>query len=39
VTIEEVIEPYLMQIGFLKRTSQGRMTTEAAKAHLKNSSK
>ena len=39
VTIEEVIEPYLMQIGFLKRTSQGRMTTDAAKKHLNNSSK
>ncbi|NCN06397.1 MAG: Holliday junction branch migration DNA helicase RuvB [Candidatus Pacebacteria bacterium] len=37
VTIEEVIEPYLMQIGFLKRTTQGRMTTEAAKKHLNNS--
>lgn len=26
-TIEEVIEPYLMRIGFLKRTSRGRMVT------------
>ena len=26
-TIEEVIEPYLMQIGFLKRTSRGRFAT------------
>lgn len=32
-TIEEVIEPYLMQIGFLKRTPRGRETTEKAHAH------
>lgn len=35
-TIEEVYEPYLIQIGFIKRTSQGRETTPAAKEHLKN---
>jgi Holliday junction DNA helicase RuvB len=34
-TIEEVYEPYLIQIGFLKRTPQGRETTPAALAHLK----
>ncbi|MFZ0004917.1 MAG: Holliday junction branch migration DNA helicase RuvB [Methanoregula sp.] len=34
-TIEEVYEPYLIQIGFVKRTSQGRETTSAALAHLK----
>lgn len=33
-TIEEVIEPYLLQIGFLKRTPQGRVVTEMAKQHL-----
>ena len=33
-TVEEVIEPYLIQIGFLKRTSQGRVVTERAKKHL-----
>jgi len=33
-TIEEVNEPYLIQIGFLKRTRQGRMVTEAAYKHL-----
>ncbi|TSC66543.1 MAG: holliday junction DNA helicase RuvB [Microgenomates group bacterium Gr01-1014_80] len=33
-TIEEVIEPYLMQIGFLKRTSRGRVVTEPAYLHL-----
>jgi len=29
-SIEEVYEPYLIQIGFLKRTPQGRETTPAA---------
>ena len=33
-TIEEVIEPYLMQIGFLKKTTRGRVTTPAAYHHL-----
>ncbi len=33
-TIEEVYEPYLIQIGFVKRTPQGRETTPAAKEHL-----
>lgn len=28
-TIEEVIEPYLMQIGFIKRTPKGRVATES----------
>jgi len=32
-TIEEVYEPYLIQIGFLKRTPQGRETTPAASGH------
>ena len=34
-TIEEVLEPYLMQIGFLKRSSRGRLTTKKAYQHLK----
>ena len=34
-TIEEVYEPYLIQIGFIKRTPQGRETTKAAKEHLR----
>ena len=34
-TIEDVIEPYLMQIGFLKRTPKGRMATTRAFLHLK----
>lgn len=33
-TIEDVIEPYLMQIGFLERTPKGRMVREAAYKHL-----
>jgi Holliday junction DNA helicase RuvB len=32
--IEEVIEPYLLQQGFVQRTSRGRILTEAAYAHL-----
>ncbi|MFZ3383216.1 MAG: Holliday junction branch migration DNA helicase RuvB [Candidatus Methanoperedens sp.] len=34
-TIEEVYEPYLIQIGFIKRTPQGRETTAAAREHIK----
>ncbi|WP_179395959.1 Holliday junction branch migration DNA helicase RuvB [Lacticaseibacillus absianus] len=33
-TIEEMYEPYLLQIGFLKRTPRGRMVTPAGFAHL-----
>ncbi|MBU1327431.1 Holliday junction branch migration DNA helicase RuvB [Patescibacteria group bacterium] len=33
-TVEEVLEPYLMQIGFLKRTPRGRVATPIAYAHL-----
>lgn len=33
-TIEEVIEPYLMQIGFLKKTNRGRVATKASYGHL-----
>jgi len=33
-TIEEVYEPYLLQIGFLQRTPRGRVATEAAYRHL-----
>lgn len=33
-TVEEVLEPYLMQIGFLKRTPRGRAATAAAFTHL-----
>ncbi|MCL5438834.1 MAG: Holliday junction branch migration DNA helicase RuvB [Patescibacteria group bacterium] len=34
LTIEDVIEPYLLQIGFLKRTSRGRVATKAAYKHM-----
>ena len=34
VTIEDVYEPYLMQLGFLSRTPRGRMVTPAAYSHL-----
>ncbi|MEK8131523.1 Holliday junction branch migration DNA helicase RuvB [Paenibacillus filicis] len=33
-TIEDVYEPYLLQIGFLQRTPRGRMVTENACKHL-----
>ena len=33
-TIADMIEPYLMQIGFIKRTPRGRMVTLAAYEHL-----
>ena len=33
-TIEDVYEPYLMQIGFLSRTPRGRIATKAAYDHL-----
>jgi Holliday junction DNA helicase RuvB len=33
-TIEDVIEPYLIQQGFLQRTPRGRMATLAAYRHL-----
>lgn len=35
VTIEDVYEPYLLQLGFLSRTPRGRCATPAACAHLK----
>ena len=34
VTIEDVYEPYLMQIGFLSRTPRGRVVLPAAYEHL-----
>jgi Holliday junction DNA helicase RuvB len=33
-TIEDVIEPYLIQQGFLQRTPRGRVATQAAWRHL-----
>ena len=35
ITIEDVYEPYLMQLGFLQRTPRGRVCTPAAWAHMK----
>ena len=35
VTIEDVYEPYLMQLGFIMRTPRGRVCTPAAWAHMK----
>jgi Holliday junction DNA helicase RuvB len=32
--IEEIYEPYLIQIGFLNRTPRGRVVTPAAYLHL-----
>lgn len=34
-TIEEVYEPYLIQMGFLERTPRGRVATQRAHEHLK----
>ena len=34
VTIEDVCEPYLMQLGFLARTARGRVVTALAYEHL-----
>jgi Holliday junction DNA helicase RuvB len=33
-TIEDVVEPYLIQQGFLMRTARGRMVTRKAYLHL-----
>lgn len=34
ITVEEVMEPYLLQIGLLKRTPKGRVITEAGYKHV-----
>jgi Holliday junction DNA helicase RuvB len=33
-TVEDVVEPYLLQLGFLRRTPRGRVATQRAYAHL-----
>jgi Holliday junction DNA helicase RuvB len=33
-TLEDVVEPFLLQIGFIRRTPKGRQLTAAAYAHL-----
>jgi Holliday junction DNA helicase RuvB len=34
ITLEDVYEPYLMQIGYLNRTTRGRCATRLAYEHL-----
>ena len=34
-TLEDVVEPYLLKIGFVQRTASGRRLTPAAFAHLR----
>jgi len=34
ITLETVVEPYLLQLGFLLRTPRGRVATDAARRHL-----
>ena len=34
ITLEDVYEPYLLQEGFIVRTSRGRMVTDKAREHL-----
>ena len=33
-TIEDVYEPYLMQLGFVQRTPRGRVVTESGYEHV-----
>ena len=33
-TLEDVCEPYLLQLGFLQRTQRGRVATDLAYEHL-----
>ena len=33
-TVEDVVEPYLLQLGFIQRTPRGRLATERAYGHL-----
>lgn len=35
MTLEDVYEPYLIQLGFINRTPRGRMATAKAYEHLK----
>jgi len=37
-TLTDIVEPYLLQEGFIKRTPQGRVATDRAYAHLNRSS-
>jgi Holliday junction DNA helicase RuvB len=33
-TLEDVVEPFLLQVGFLARTRRGRMLTRAGAEHV-----
>jgi holliday junction DNA helicase RuvB len=33
-TIEDVYEPYLLQLGFIQRTPRGRIVTDLGRAHV-----
>jgi holliday junction DNA helicase RuvB len=33
-TIEDVYEPYLLQLGLIQRTARGRIVTELGRAHV-----
>ena len=33
-TVENVYEPYLLRLGFIERSSQGRMLTDEGKRYL-----
>ena len=33
-TVEEVVEPYLMQVGYIQRTPRGRVATRSAFDHM-----
>ena len=33
-TIEDVYEPYLLQLGFIQRTPRGRTITKLGRAHI-----
>jgi Holliday junction DNA helicase RuvB len=35
-TIEDVVEPYLIQLGFIERTPRGRLLSETGRAYIKN---
>ncbi|HAU39732.1 TPA: Holliday junction branch migration DNA helicase RuvB [Candidatus Peregrinibacteria bacterium] len=34
-TVEDIYEPYLLQLGFMERTPRGRMITDRARKHLR----
>jgi Holliday junction DNA helicase RuvB len=34
-TVEDVYEPYLLQLGFIQRTPRGRIVTERGRTHIR----